>query len=70
MGDVIGDASCERVREDGSAVVRVSGGSEEEQPMLATSLGQLLELPPHVDDAAVSVPPEPPDLSPGPAHKV
>lgn len=46
------------------------GGLEDEHVALSTSISQLLELPPHGEDTAVAVPPDPPDLSPGITHRV
>nr|XP_045626482.1 polycomb protein Asx-like isoform X4 [Procambarus clarkii] len=51
-------------------VCQVLESVDEERSSLSNAIGHLLELAPHVDDAAAVVPPEPPDLSPGLAHKV
>lgn len=34
------------------------------------NLTQIVDVQPSIDDGVTVVPPEPPDLSPGPAHKV
>lgn len=54
----------------GDEMCQMSSSLEDEHVALSTSISQLLELPPHGEDAAVVVPPDPPDLSPGITHKV
>ncbi|XP_042203569.1 polycomb protein Asx-like isoform X2 [Homarus americanus] len=69
MGDVPVDTSVGG--SGGEDVCQTVGSMDDNRPPLTNSIGQLLELPPHVDDATAAVPPEPPDLSPGmAAHKV
>nr|XP_053657519.1 putative Polycomb group protein ASXL3 [Cherax quadricarinatus] len=67
MEDVCADAGGSI---GGEEVCQVLGNGDEERTALSNTIGQLLELAPHVDDTAAVVPPEPPDLSPGLSHKV
>lgn len=67
MGDVPVDAAGSS---GGDEACQVVGSVDEERMAPSNSISQPLELLPHVDDTTITVSLEPPDLSPGLAHKV